>query len=194
MTASRWSIVARRIRYRVKIGTRAARVALTARQCRSHVADETEILHRHAHDVVVHLRQSRGGLHIVMKLTHRLQTPDTHPMQAMVPDEPQRSRAERVSVPAPAIDEPRWLRWRKTMRRTNDMSTLGHAALDHCRPVDTELDTVTGGVGEVFLTAILPTVHGHTDATWTPRTYAVDPDLSGGVTGARAGLYERRRT
>jgi hypothetical protein len=79
------------------------------------------------------------------------------------------------------------------MSKTNDTSKLGDAALDHCRLADTELDAVTGGVGEVFLTAVLPMVDGHTDATWTPRTYAVDPDLSGGLTGARAGLYERRR-
>ena len=80
------------------------------------------------------------------------------------------------------------------MRRTNEMSKPGHAVLDHCMLVDPELDTVTGGVGEAFLAAVLPTVDGHTDATWTPRTYAVDPDLSGAITGARAGLYERRRT
>jgi hypothetical protein len=79
------------------------------------------------------------------------------------------------------------------MRKTNDTSKLGHAALDHCRLANTELDAVTGGVGEVFLTAVLPTVDGHADATWTPLTYAAQSDLSGGVTGARAGLYERRR-
>jgi hypothetical protein len=37
---------------------------LPAGQRRAHVADEAEILHRHAHDVVVHLRQSGGGLHL----------------------------------------------------------------------------------------------------------------------------------
>jgi hypothetical protein len=79
------------------------------------------------------------------------------------------------------------------MSKTNDTSKLGDAGFDHCRLADTELDAVTGGVGEVFLTAVSPIVDGHTDATWTPRTYAVDPDLSGGVTGAQAGLYERRR-
>jgi hypothetical protein len=79
------------------------------------------------------------------------------------------------------------------MRRTNDMSKPGQAALDHCMLVDIELDTVTGGVGEAFLAAVLPTVDGHTDVSWTPRTYAVQSDLSGGVTGGRAGLYEWRR-
>jgi hypothetical protein len=79
------------------------------------------------------------------------------------------------------------------MSKTNDTSELGHAALDRCRLADAELDAVTGGVGEAFLTAVLPTVDGHTDATWTPRTYAAQSDLAGGVTGARAGLYERKR-
>jgi len=81
----------------------------------------------------------------------------------------------------------------KTMSKTNNTSELGHPALDHCTISDTELDAVTGAVGEVFLTAVLPTVDGHTDVSWTPRTYAVQSDLSGGVTGARAGLYEWRR-
>jgi hypothetical protein len=84
------------------------------------------------------------------------------------------------------------LRWSNTSK-TNDTSKLNHAALDDCGLTDTELDAVTGGVGEVSLTAVLPTVDGHTDATWTPRTYAVQSDLSGSVTGARAGVYEWRR-
>jgi hypothetical protein len=79
------------------------------------------------------------------------------------------------------------------MGKTDDTSKLSHAALDHCTLADTELDAVTGGFGEVFLTAVLPTLDGHTDATWTPRTYSVQSDLSGGVTGACAGVYERKR-
>jgi hypothetical protein len=79
------------------------------------------------------------------------------------------------------------------MCKTSDTSKLSRAALDQCRLADTELDAVTGGFGEVFLTAVLPTVDGHTDATWTPRTYAGQSDLSGGVTGGQAGLYERKR-
>lgn len=79
------------------------------------------------------------------------------------------------------------------MCKISDASKLGHAALDHCTLADSELDAVTGGVGEISLTAVLPVIDGHTDATWTPRTYAVQSDLAGGVTGARAGLYERRR-
>jgi hypothetical protein len=34
-------------------------------------------------------------------------------------------------------------------------------------------------------------VDGHTEWKWTPRTYAVQTDLSGGITGAQASLYSR---
>jgi hypothetical protein len=132
---------------------------------------------------------------VVMKLTHRRPPADTHPMRTAVPDEPLRSRAEKVEPVClrQRLDRPRRLRWRNTMSKTNDTSKLGHAALDHCRLADTELDAVTGGVGELFLAVVLPAVDGHTDPTWTPRTYAVQSDLSGGVTGARASVYEWRR-
>jgi hypothetical protein len=62
-------------------------------------------------------------------------------------------------------------------------------AESHRTLADRELDVVTGGV----LTAVLATVGGDTEVTWTPRAYAVQSDLSGGVTGAHAGLYDRRR-
>jgi hypothetical protein len=32
---------------------------------------------------------------------------------------------------------------------------------------------------------------GHTQCAWTPRTYAVQTDLSGGITGAQASIYSR---
>jgi hypothetical protein len=79
------------------------------------------------------------------------------------------------------------------MSKPNATSKHGRAALDHYELADGELDAVSGGLGEIFLAAVLPTVDGHTDAAWTPRTYAVQSDLSGGVTGARAGVYEWRR-
>src|SRR5262249_1663167 len=34
---------------------------------------------------------------------------------------------------------------------------------------------------------------GHTEATWTPRTYAIQTDLSGGITGAQASVYQRAK-
>ena len=54
---------------------------------------------------------------------------------------------------------------------------------------DSELDAASGG----FPTSFLARVGGDTEVTWTPRTYAVQSDLSGGVTGGQASLYERRR-
>lgn len=128
---------------------------------------------------------------IVMKLTHRLRPAGTHPMQAMVLDEPQRSRAERVSVPAHA----NWAGLVGWMEKHHEQGQRHLEARPRCpRSLRARgCRVVTGGVGEVFLAAVLPTVDGHTDATWVPRTYAVDPDLSGAVTGARAGLYERRK-
>ena len=59
---------------------------------------------------------------------------------------------------------------------------------------DSELDAATGGLRRGFATSFPLTVGGHTEAAWTPRTYSVQTDLSGGVTGAQASLYERRRS
>jgi hypothetical protein len=67
--------------------------------------------------------------------------------------------------------------------------TSNGALEDHGTLADSELDAVTGA----FPTSFLATVDGHTEVSWTPRAYAVQTDLSGGVTGARAGLYEWRR-
>jgi hypothetical protein len=48
-----------------------------------------------------------------------------------------------------------------------------------------------GFVGALNASFALKTVEGHTEAVWTPRTYAVQTDLSGGITGAQASLYTR---
>jgi len=36
-------------------------------------------------------------------------------------------------------------------------------------------------------------VEGHTECAWVPRTYAVQTDLSGGITGAQASIYSRAK-
>jgi hypothetical protein len=36
-------------------------------------------------------------------------------------------------------------------------------------------------------------VEGHVECTWSPRTYAVQTDLGGGITGAQASLYSRAK-
>jgi hypothetical protein len=64
------------------------------------------------------------------------------------------------------------------------------SAEDRDMLADSELNAVSGGVR--FNTSLV-TVEGHTEATWTPRSYAVQTDLSGGVTGAHASLYEWKR-
>jgi hypothetical protein len=48
-------------------------------------------------------------------------------------------------------------------------------------------------IGALNASFALKTVEGHTDATWTPRTYAVQTDLSGGITGAQASVYARAK-
>jgi hypothetical protein len=46
-------------------------------------------------------------------------------------------------------------------------------------------------IGALNASFALATIGGHTEATWTPRTYAVQTDLSGGITGAQASVYQR---
>jgi hypothetical protein len=48
-------------------------------------------------------------------------------------------------------------------------------------------------VGALNASFSLKEVGGHTEASWTPRTYAVQTDLSGGITGAQASVYTRAK-
>jgi hypothetical protein len=50
-----------------------------------------------------------------------------------------------------------------------------------------------GFVGALNASFSLKQVEGHTEATWTPRTYAIQTDLSGGITGAQASVYQRAK-
>jgi hypothetical protein len=52
-------------------------------------------------------------------------------------------------------------------------------------------DDPKGFVGALTASFTCTYVEGHTECTWTPRTYAVQSDLSGGITGAQASLYSR---
>jgi len=52
-------------------------------------------------------------------------------------------------------------------------------------------DDAKGFVGALTQSFSLKDVEGHVEATWTPRTYAVQTDLAGGITGAQASLYMR---
>jgi len=51
-----------------------------------------------------------------------------------------------------------------------------------------------GFVGALTQAFTLTDVEGHVESTWTPRTYAVQTDLGGGITGAQASLYTRAKT
>jgi hypothetical protein len=47
----------------------------------------------------------------------------------------------------------------------------------------------TGFVGALNQSFQLKTVEGAVVSTWTPRSYVVQSDLSGGITGAQASIY-----
>ena len=50
-----------------------------------------------------------------------------------------------------------------------------------------------GFLGALNASFKLEEIEGHTRAIWTPRTYAIQTDLSGGITGAQASVYERAK-
>lgn len=50
-----------------------------------------------------------------------------------------------------------------------------------------------GFVGALSASFTCTEVEGHTECAWTPRTYAVQTDLSGGITGAQASIYFRAK-
>ena len=52
-------------------------------------------------------------------------------------------------------------------------------------------DDPRGFLGALSQSFALREVEGHTEWSWTPRTYAVQTDLAGGITGAQASLYAR---
>lgn len=54
-------------------------------------------------------------------------------------------------------------------------------------------DDPRGFVGALNQSFTLTDVEGHVEAKWTPRTYAVQTDLSGGITGAQASIYSRSK-
>jgi len=54
-------------------------------------------------------------------------------------------------------------------------------------------DDPKGFVGALNASFDCKMVEGHTECTWTPRSYAVQTDLSGGITGAQASLYSRTK-
>ncbi|MGF6851433.1 hypothetical protein [Paraburkholderia sp. CI3] len=52
-------------------------------------------------------------------------------------------------------------------------------------------DDPKGFAGALSASFSISQVEGHTDWTYTPRSYVVQSDLNGGITGAQASLYKR---
>ena len=50
-----------------------------------------------------------------------------------------------------------------------------------------------GFLGALSQSFTLKDVEGHVESTWVPRSYAVQTDLGGGITGAQASLYMRAK-
>ncbi len=50
-----------------------------------------------------------------------------------------------------------------------------------------------GFIGALNQSFEMKQVQGHTEFKWTPRTYAVQTDLAGGITGAQASIYSRAK-
>jgi hypothetical protein len=57
----------------------------------------------------------------------------------------------------------------------------------------TKAGDVKGFLGALTQSFRLTEVEGHVESAWTPRSYAVQTDLSGGITGAQASVYARAK-
>jgi hypothetical protein len=54
-------------------------------------------------------------------------------------------------------------------------------------------DDPKGFVGALTQSFSCKEIEGHVECTWTPRSYAVQTDLAGGITGAQASIYARAK-
>jgi hypothetical protein len=54
-------------------------------------------------------------------------------------------------------------------------------------------DDPKGFVGALTQSFCCKDFEGHTECTWTPRSYAVQTDLAGGITGAQASIFARAK-
>ena len=80
--------------------------------------------------------------------------------------------------------------------QTGSGGGLGQTALKAVADVlgwKVKTDDAKGFTGALAQAFTLTEVEGHVKATWVPRTYAVQSDLSGGITGAQASLYSRAK-
>lgn len=75
-------------------------------------------------------------------------------------------------------------------------SSLGQIATNAINDVlgwKTNATDPKGFIGALTQSFSLQEFEGHTEATWVPRTYAVQTDIGGGITGAQASLYTRAK-
>jgi hypothetical protein len=76
------------------------------------------------------------------------------------------------------------------------VSNLGQVALQAVSDVLGWKPSTTdpkGFVGALTQSFTITDVEGHVESTWKPRSYAVQTDLGGGITGAQASLYMRAK-
>src|SRR5581483_10804637 len=74
-----------------------------------------------------------------------------------------------------------------------DLGTTVNRAINDVLGWKTKTDDPKGFIGALNASFCCQEVEGHTECTWTPRTYAVATDLAGGITGAQASLYTRAK-
>lgn len=75
-------------------------------------------------------------------------------------------------------------------------SSLGQVAMKAVTDVlgwKTNNGDPKGFIGALTQAFTLTDVEGHVESKWVPRTYAVQTDLGGGITGAQASLYMRAK-
>lgn len=76
---------------------------------------------------------------------------------------------------------------------TNNLGSTVNRAINDVLGWKLKTDDPKGFVGALNASFSCQEVEGHTECTWTPRTYAVATDLAGGITGAQASLYTRAK-
>jgi hypothetical protein len=78
--------------------------------------------------------------------------------------------------------------------RTSSLGATASKALQDVLGWKVKSDDPQSFVGALNQSFELSLVEGHTESKWTPRSYAVQSDLSGGIAGAQASVYTMAKT
>jgi hypothetical protein len=108
----------------------------------------------------------------------------------------QESVADLSAYPILTEIVPSSLSWPKTGPPGPGSEGLGQAAASAISDVlgwKTNATDAKGFLGALTQSFTLTEVEGHIESSWSPRTYTVQTDLAGGITGAQASLYTRAR-